>query len=636
MQPQTDYNGLHLSHEGIGEKILAYTAQEASELYDAMAIYLQDTMGTEAFNDAIQGYIDRYNKAGKKADFSYALYEYMNDSLVGIFSTEKGQRDFVENLTKNEDKSLIDKFKELFNRLLNKVHQLVEDMKKNNMYTEGALKLMEAGEEQLQEWRDEVFRLLDLADVRAEGTSNEEAMAASLDNTQYSLKANKQSVTVVNGTPIISGNAFSSNLVNKSYKEVTEAIQNELRKLTNNKYIISSDNREVYIGNDFADEYKGSTDTWSKNIVRRKAKANAIGGIEKIIETAQNPRWTKNTETKHNNDAQRGWTYYDIRFGIENPSNNAITYYEGILNVRMDSDGQDYVYDITKIKKENLSHSKGGNKISSPSNPSIPSSTENATTTSSGAFSLDVDSEGRELTEGQKEYFKDSKAIDYEDEAFNGEKTLATVYHGTVREFYEFDKDYANVEGNVGAGYYFTNSDYDVKRNYANKEGQDLTNKLEREADKLEGTEGYEDKTHEEILDELKNKYITSDEPIKLECYLNIKNPVYIATYNGKESSANINIGRQDTLLFTEDDLDPGYDVDDFESEEEYQEEVDAFIENELNDIIYQVDNSEEIAGVVYDAFYNGGITFEDLKKELNNLYLEDEEGNFNANEVAR
>ena len=52
--------------------------------------------------------------------------------------------------------------------------------------------------------------------------------------------------------------------------------------------------------------------------------------------------------------AQRGWTYYDISFGIKDGQN--VSYYGGRLVVRMDADGKNYVYDaniynqITKKK----------------------------------------------------------------------------------------------------------------------------------------------------------------------------------------------------------------------------------------------------------------------------------------------
>lgn len=48
-------------------------------------------------------------------------------------------------------------------------------------------------------------------------------------------------------------------------------------------------------------------------------------------------------------------------------------------------------------------------------------------------FSISEDSDGRQLTEAQQEFFKDSKAVD-------GEGRLLTLYHGTGTKFTVFDK----------------------------------------------------------------------------------------------------------------------------------------------------------------------------------------------------
>ena len=48
-------------------------------------------------------------------------------------------------------------------------------------------------------------------------------------------------------------------------------------------------------------------------------------------------------------------------------------------------------------------------------------------------FSISEDSDGRQLTEAQQEFFKDSKAVD-------GEGRLMTLYHGTGTKFTVFDK----------------------------------------------------------------------------------------------------------------------------------------------------------------------------------------------------
>lgn len=235
-------------------------------------------------------------------------------------------------------------------------------------------------------------------------------------------------------------------------------------------------------------------------------------------------------------------------------------------------------------------------------------------------YSDKVDSEGNKLSVAQAEFFKDSKAVDADGD-------LQKVYHGTVREFYTFDRQFANVEGDWGKGFYFTNDINDVEANYANTEGADLTQKIETEADRLEYTDGYEDKDHDEIVEELRQKYITTEEPITLECYLNIKNPCYMNTW-----------------LF--DDVASEISEEDYEDEDEYyeaqSEATEELVEAVMDDLRSEFDDydtidahGQEIAQVMYDAVYEGGIRASDLKDRLNELYLESEEG-LAGNEIAR
>lgn len=229
----------------------------------------------------------------------------------------------------------------------------------------------------------------------------------------------------------------------------------------------------------------------------------------------------------------------------------------------------------------------------------------------------DRDSEGNQLTKEQVEFFKDSKVRDE-----NG--NIVVVYHGTVREFYTFDRAYGNVEGDMGKGFYFTNSIEDVERNYANEDGADLTNKIEHEADILENEEEYEGMSHDEIVEVLRKKYITSEEPITLDCYLNIKNPCYVGRHNGSG----------ETYLL--EDVQYEYDIDDFDDEDDYHAEIDQIAESYVEDIIYDIESNielydydamDKIRSILVEAIYEGGIRAEDLRNKLGDLYLESEEG---------
>lgn len=67
-------------------------------------------------------------------------------------------------------------------------------------------------------------------------------------------------------------------------------------------------------------------------------------------------------------------------------------------------------------------------------------------------FSRELDSDGRELTEAQQEYFAESKVR-------NEDGQLKTVYHGTGADFNTFSYDYMGQHGSMeGQGFYFTDS----------------------------------------------------------------------------------------------------------------------------------------------------------------------------------
>lgn len=79
-------------------------------------------------------------------------------------------------------------------------------------------------------------------------------------------------------------------------------------------------------------------------------------------------------------------------------------------------------------------------------------------------FSLTVDSAGRELSEGQKEYFKDSKIVDKQGR-------LKVMYHGTPNKFTVFDPKKLGGKNGTAEGYgiYFSDTQ-EVTKAYGNEQ----------------------------------------------------------------------------------------------------------------------------------------------------------------------
>ena len=134
------------------------------------------------------------------------------------------------------------------------------------------------------------------------------------------------------------------------------------------------------------------------------------------------------------------------------------------------------------------------------------------------------DSSGRELTSAQASYFADSKAVDEDG-------NLVVVYHGTVNDFTVFDQEYANPESDMGAGFYLSNNYTDSEANYGDEYGPDLRVKISRMQELLE-EEGMDS---DEALRTAEETFITA-EPQTMECYVDMKNPVYLNPERGKST----------------------------------------------------------------------------------------------------
>jgi hypothetical protein len=228
-------------------------------------------------------------------------------------------------------------------------------------------------------------------------------------------------------------------------------------------------------------------------------------------------------------------------------------------------------------------------------------------------FSLS-DSDGNELSPAVQKRFAKSKVVD---DAGN----LKVVYHGTPNgEFTIFDKAKGSVEGDFGSGFYFTDNADDVSRNYEGG-GTDFENKVARRAEQIEQEEDID--YSEAVARAREELYVGSN---KFEVYLNIENPAIV----GK------------TTLLDYESFAEEYDREDYDSDEDYEGDVEQLIADEIDNIIWEVEknvdvyNTDGLAEVLWNAVNEGGIDIEQLKANINNLYLEDSNGNFVGNEVTR
>lgn len=212
------------------------------------------------------------------------------------------------------------------------------------------------------------------------------------------------------------------------------------------------------------------------------------------------------------------------------------------------------------------------------------------------------------LSPQQEEFFKGSVVRDE-----NG--NLKKLYHGSPNgEFNTFSKDYASAEGDWGKGFYFTDSEADVVKNYYDG-GPDFDNKIARRAEQLEGEL---DIPYEQAEKQARNELYKG--AYQIDAYANMENPATV----GK------------TMLFDGSEY-PVRNLSDYDNIDDYYTDLIYDLSDDvINDTGIDYEYKQPIMAALDEARWDGGISLQGLKDKLNELYIEDYDGNLMGNEVAR
>jgi hypothetical protein len=143
-------------------------------------------------------------------------------------------------------------------------------------------------------------------------------------------------------------------------------------------------------------------------------------------------------------------------------------------------------------------------------------------------FTVDVDFDTKEgglntETAAFKAWFSGSKVVDEDGQPL-------VVYHGTTSDFDAFDRERANIESNLGGGFYFSSQREDVAANYAG-EGPDLTVRLGQRAERIANDTDRE-YNDPEVIAEARAQLAVEHGGMTLPVYLAIKNPAVLGGPN--------------------------------------------------------------------------------------------------------
>lgn len=167
------------------------------------------------------------------------------------------------------------------------------------------------------------------------------------------MENNVEIITDDNGKKVVQINSIRF----KGKRSVDwEDVRMYLNDYVGEMYKIACSEDVVYLGKDLPDEYASSEDTYSLKGTLAKAKANAAQGLSAMIEIATDGEHTPNRKEKHNIDAANGWYKYATRFALpvygQDGEIERYNIFRGFMIIRHDQNGNKYLYDVIKIKKE--------------------------------------------------------------------------------------------------------------------------------------------------------------------------------------------------------------------------------------------------------------------------------------------
>lgn len=157
------------------------------------------------------------------------------------------------------------------------------------------------------------------------------------------------------------------------------------------------------------------------------------------------------------------WHYFADQILFQEQGETQKTPYRIVVNIKEKPDG-DFVYSFSAFDQKKKGQAPGSVQLPpSPAQSASDAQPSNVTIAqqegeSKKKFSLKEDNQGRELTEAQREYFRDSKVVD-------GEGRLLTLYHQTEGLFTVFDPRHQGAGSRDNAtpfGIFLKTSDRDI------------------------------------------------------------------------------------------------------------------------------------------------------------------------------
>ena len=472
LNPDSGHIYATLMHE-LGEYTHAYNTAEMLDACRPIVEYMLAT-GDYAHDDKIdllQKYVDGYSENGKQYSIEDAVSEMIFDFISGEASTQEGGEKFAKwlaedtDLTQKEKKSVIEKIKDFFTKLLDAVRSVIEGQGTLNTTAR-------AGQKAAQQVPvlDDFFNALDNAiDNRQrmlEGKHGGEA-----ENSQSEIRHSIE--TTEDGEPcVVIDNDVLAGVPKSRWATKIKNILSEYKSgvdLWGGVVKVNAISKNEFLNSKYSQYLKAKEKTAYKDKLLSAQNLDEIlkSGKNKKIEDLKHSRNDSFKQFAHSDVllkvGENGYTA-DVIIGIT--TQNAMVFYD-IVDMRKadvkikNATPQGYANSRKPFKQGIASDNKvtqNGPDVNTHSMQNGPKNAQNGK--NDGRHSLEVDSQGNELTEAQQRRYKHVAP-----ELRDKDGKIKPFYHGTARADrvgYVFDPKRAT----SGPMAYFTD-DPDIATNYS-------------------------------------------------------------------------------------------------------------------------------------------------------------------------
>ena len=396
-----------LVHE-LGEFSEAYNHEGMQKVVDTVLDYVTTKEGAAYLTNTIEQYHKAYKTVEKGKTYEDSANEYVFDYVAGLFADQKGVEVFseymLENMTESQHKSVLKTIADFFKGVYDKITSYLND----HVLSSTAKKALRADAEEAQRIRDMFLGELEKAQENYKKINYIKRKAEEFKNDKYK-KFERIKVTDVN---------------NKMELDAKKQLNVDIKGYTINANTNTFEHIEKRHGEN------GEHDRSMKNMDDVALMAYVLDNYDRV-------------EVLKNAKGELAITHaFTAKDGTGAP----------MMRFEKDINGKQYVvvavvenkykklWVVSEYKKEDTSQTSNDENILPPTSEThldtvssediISHEQENTRT-----FSLDVDSEGRKLSEEQKKYFENSTVRDD-----NG--NLLPMYHGTPNgDFTVFKND---------------------------------------------------------------------------------------------------------------------------------------------------------------------------------------------------